>query len=157
MQTIDPKLQDAVWSRVHGTSQAPDCGCAGVPAEELLQWMQEAKDACAIYRYLAGKACSREAGELRKMAADQACHFRKLHTMYYLLTGQCIHLTAARPDCTACLSESLRTAYQAEQCRKQRYAAAADRWPAMADEFLCMADDAEFHSCRIRAMLCRRL
>ena len=158
MQSIDPKLQSAVWSRVQGTPCPEEAAKGGVvSAEEVLQWMQDERDGCAVLQYLAGKACGKEAAQLRQMAARRACHYRKLHTMYYLLTGQCVHLTAAQPDCTACLSEALRTAYQEERQRKQRYEQAADRWPAMADEFYRMAADDDCNSRRIRAMLCNRL
>ena len=156
MQPIDPNLQSAVWSRVMGTVTESG-GETAVTAEELLNWMQGEKDKCAVYRYLAGKACGREAAALRQMAADEACHFKKLHTMYYLLTGQCAALQAARPDCTACLSQSLRSAYQAERQDQLRYQKAADRWPAMADEFYAMSDDEDRHSRCIRSMLCSRL
>ena len=156
MQTIDPNLQNAVWSRVMGT--APDqSGETAITAEELLRWMQGEKDGCAAYRYLACKACGKEAAMLRQMAADEACHFKKLHTMYYLLTGQCAALQAARPDCTACLSQSLRTAYQGERHDQIQYQKAADRWPAMADEFYAMSADEDRHSRCIRSMICNRL
>ena len=156
MQTIDPNLQSAVWGRVMGT--APDqSGETAVTAEELLTWMQAEKDDCAAYRYLACKTCGKEAAVLRQMAADEACHFKKLHTMYYLLTGQCAAIQAARPDCTACLSQSLRAADQDERQDQLRFQKAADRWPAMADEFYAMSADEDRHSRCIRAMICNRL
>lgn len=156
MQTIDPNLQSAVWGRVMGT--APEqSGETAITAEELLTWMQEEKDGCAVYRYLACKACGKEAATLRQMAADEACHFKKLHTMYYLLTGQCVAIQAARPDCTACLSQSLRAAYQGERQHQLRYQKAADRWPAMADEFYSMSAVEDGHSRSIRSMICSRL
>ena len=156
MQSIDPNLQSAVWGRVMGTAPETE-GETAITAEELLNWMQGEKDGCAAYRYLACKARGKDAEALRQMAADEACHFKKLHTMYYLLTGQCVAIQANRPDCTACLSQSLRSAYQGERQDQLRYQKAAERWPAMADEFYAISADEDRHSRRIRSMICSRL
>ena len=157
MESIDPKLQSAVWNRVLGTEQNAQEGETAVTAEELLAWMQVEKDACARYRYLACKTCGRESVQLRRMAETELCHFRKLHAMYYLLTGSCVQLQAARAGCTTCVSESLRAAYQGERQAKRIYEQAAERWPAMADAFYTMAADEDCHSKQIRTMICQRL
>lgn len=157
MQPIDPKLQSEVWSRVKG-SGAPECaGETVMTAEEVLCMMQNEKNDCAVYRYLATKACGRDAQELRRIAADEACHFKKLHAMYFLLTGKCVCLPSEKPECTACLTEALRARYAGERKGAMEYQKAAERWPAMADEFYCMAEDEDCHSKYIRSMICRRL
>ena len=157
METIDPKLQSAVWNRVLGAEQDAQEGETVVTAEEVLAWMQVEKDACARYRYLSCKTCGQESAQLRKMAETELCHFRKLHAMYYLLTGHCVQVQAARAECTTCVSEALRAAYQGERQAKRLYEQAAERWPAMADEFYTMAADEDCHSKHIRSMICKRL
>ena len=57
METIDPKLQSAVWNRVLGAEQDAQEGETVVTAEEVLAWMQVEKDAWARYRYLSCKTC----------------------------------------------------------------------------------------------------
>ena len=159
MQPIDPKLQCDVWNRVRNTGADPEQPAppAAICETELLQMMQAEKNDCAAYRYLACKACGKDAAILRQIAADEACHFKKLHGMYFLLTGKCVCLPPDQPDCTACLTEALRSHYEGERKGAAAYEAAAGRWPAMADEFYCMAEDETCHSKLIRSMICRRL
>ena len=172
MQPIDPKLQNEVWSRVMGANQpatAADTVSDTVPEQpaetetapltdaELLTRMQHEKNDCATYRYLSCKACGCDARTLRQIADDEACHFKKLHAMYFLLTGKCVCLSPEKPDCTACLTDALRARYEGELAAAAQYEADARRWPDMADEFLCMAADETRHSKCVRAMICRRL
>lgn len=162
MQPIDPKLQSAVWGRVMAGCPAAGGGMqpAGretIPAEEVLQMMQMEKNDCAVYRYLACRACGSEARTLRQMADDKACHVQKLHAMYFLETGKCVCLQPEKPDCTACLTEALRGRYETARKTADLYEKAAERWPDMSDEFLCMAADETRHSKCIRSMICRRL
>lgn len=130
---------------------------AVLSAEELLERMQHEKNDCAAYRYLCCKACGCDARTLRQMADDEACHFKKLHAMYFLITGKCVCLPPEKPDCTACLTDALRARYEGELAAAAQYEADARRWPDMADEFLCMAADETRHSKCVRAMICRRL
>lgn len=168
MESIDPKLQNDVWRRVMGTAEAPAVPEAPaapeapetpsiLTAEELLTRMQQEKNDCATYRYLACKTCGCDARTLRQLADDEACHFKKLHAMYFLRTGKCVCLPPEKPDCTACLTDALRARYQGELAAAALYEDDARRWPDMADEFYCMAADEVRHSRCVRAMICRRV
>ena len=76
---------------------------------------------------------------------------------YFLETGKCVCLQPEKPDCTACLTEALRGRYETARKTADLYEKAAERWPDMSDEFLCMAADETRHSKCIRSMICRRL
>lgn len=162
MQSIDPKLQNAVWNRVMSANPEAAPAAAGTPefpisAPELLDMMQDEKNDSAAYRYLSCKACGCDAKTLRSISEEEACHFKKLHAMYFLVTGKCICMQAEKPDCTACLTEALRTHYSGELKGAAVYEDAAKRWPDMADEFRSMAGDETCHSKQMRAMICHRL
>lgn len=181
MKPIDPQLQSAVWSRVmagcHEGAPMPAAASAAkehcasspraaeqvagiqadFPVADLLDMMQGEINDCAVYRYLSCKACGRDAKTLMNMADEKACHFQKLHTMYFLLTGKCISLKPVQPNCVSCLTDELRIRYQEELKAAAWYEAAAKRWPAMADEFCCMAAEETRQTKYLRSMICHRL
>lgn len=163
MNSIDPKLQSAVWNRVMSGCSGTVSQEAAAPAQgalsarELLDMMQGEKNDCAVYRYFSRKACGRDARTFQAMADVKACHFQKLHTMYFLVAGECASLQAARPNCTTCMAEELRIRYNEELKAAAWYEAAAKRWPAMADEFRCMAAETMQMTREIRSMICRLL
>ncbi len=157
MRSIDPALQSAVWARVTGTACQAGAPAGPLTAQELLSLMQYEKNDCAAYRSYARMAGGRDAQLLCRIAADEADHYRRLHAMYFLLTGKCACLQAEKPSCTACLTEALRSAYALERRAAETYEKAARRWPEMADELTRIADDEARHARELRALICRRL
>lgn len=164
MQCMDSTMQKAVWARVMATGdEAQNCPTpppqcpACITAQELLALMQDEKNDCATYRYLSCKSCGAEAKALKELSQEEACHFKKLHALYYILTGQCVCLDPAKPACTACLAVSLRERYEAELAGARAYEEAAAKWPDMAAEFRCLAEDERAHSRKLVCLLQYRL
>lgn len=165
MQPIDPMMQQAVWNRVMAGDRGavetcptapPQCP-ATITEEELLELMQDEKNDCATYRYLSCKSSGAEAKTLKELSAEEAGHFKKLHALYYILTGQCVCLEPAKPACTACLAVSLRERYEGELAGARAYEEAAVKWPDMAHVFHCLAADERAHSQKIVCLLQYRL
>lgn len=170
MNSIDSNLQNTVWNRVMsgcGESECTQCAqhtqCAqdtrqdSMQTGDLLDMMQGEKNDSAVYRYLSSRVSGRDSRTFLSMAEDKACHFRKLQTQYFLMTGECAQIRAERPNCVSCLTDELRIRYHEEMKVVDWYEDAAKRWPDMKDAFCCMAEKARQHVCAIREMLDRRL
>jgi len=162
MQPIDPKLNEEVWSRVMA-GQAGGTGTAAAAADtqeqraaKMLELMQDERDDAATYRYLARRVCGAEARALQAISDEEACHYRKLGAMYFLLTGKCANLLPTQPECVSCQADALRGRFQAELNGSKAYEAVAQECTPMAQEFHALAADELRHSRIILSLLeCR--
>lgn len=111
-------------------AQADPC-CMGTAAAELLDvltgFVEEELADCRHYTAFARQAPPAARQILRRLAAEEAEHARRLMAAYYLITGKCYqpHISCDRvyigPYCPA-----LRERYHAEACGGFNYIRAAD-------------------------------
>ena len=82
MDPYDKEKTREIWKRVLGEDAAP----AEIDAAALRQMIGEEKTAVCIYRALAKRGCGGET--LRRIAAEELAHSRRLEAVYFLWTGR---------------------------------------------------------------------
>ena len=152
---------DAVWQRVRGASDGncPAPNTAGQrsgmdESERLRRFMDgEACDA----RFYAALACrcpgtSRQA--LLRIAADEACHLKRLRARYFLLTGAAYTPPEACPLIVT-TPDALRGKHADEREGAAAYRAAAEQTPdqELKDTYLCLSQDEARHARTIVCLL----
>ena len=144
-------------------AEADPC-CMGSAAAEMLEvlggFTEQALADRRCYLALVQQAPAWARQRLREMAAEQACHARRLMAVHYLITGECYrpvvrceHLYVGR-WCPA-----LRQRYHEEACNGFNYARAADGTTdiCLAQILSSMSTDAYRHAGELLGMLERSL
>ena len=142
MDVIDQNKAQRVWSRVMNSpvsaeptgsgAEAAECG-GRLTAERVMALVKDEKEACAAYRYLAGRVGGCTKKLLLQMAEEERCHARKLAAYYFLLTGKKACTGPGRPPCVTCVNETLRQFYRKELEDARNYG----RLAKLADERAC--------------------
>ena len=116
---IDHKREEAVWKRVMEVSaQAPECCKAKEQAELTAGQVKEllCKELADIGTYETLAGCVR--ADLRRkllwLSQRERCHYARLETVYYLMTGKKPCLDQPKRLCIVCLGEELRSRYARE-------------------------------------------
>ena len=152
MDVIDQNKAQRVWSRVmnspvsaepatSGSEAAADCG--RMTAEQVMGLIRDEQDACAAYRYLAGRVPGCAKKQLLQMAEEEHCHARKLAAYYFLLTGRKACLKPGKQPCVTCVNETLRQLYRKELEDARNYG----RLAKLADERACTFETMSRQEC----------
>lgn len=166
-QTVEQKR--GIWQRVNPTLQpypaeadAVNVCCMGVNAREDVEVIrgfieEELADrrsylACAN---LAPTPGARQA--MRRLAAEEGGHARKLMGVYYLVTGQ-VYRPAVSSGCERCPGswrELLRLRYHQESCGGLNYRRAGDEATdeCLGEVFLALSRDEYRHARQLLALL----
>ena len=78
---------------------------------------------------------------LQKMAREEACHARKLETVYFLWTGECADVSVGDLPCYRCAAELLRAMHRAKLEAAAAYRQAAEELPEYRCLFLALAEE----------------
>lgn len=145
MQTIDPKQEQRVWSRV--LQADPQARNEPIPrpttlAQELLAGYEAERKACAEYRVMASRAGGCAKKTLMALASEASCDAKTFGALYFLATGArpCAERICIEPVCDLC--SALRERHGAEMRAAETYAKIAERM------------DGE--NCRVRAIAQRK-
>lgn len=137
-QTVEQKR--AIWQRVNPTLQpypaeadAVNVCCMGVNAREDVEviqgFIEEELADRRSYLACAGMAPNAAARQvMRRLAAEEGGHARKLMGVYYLVTGQvyCPAVSGGGEKCPGSWRELLRLRYHQESCGGLNYRRAGD-------------------------------
>lgn len=159
MEKIDPKKARAVWQRVMEAKHRrppmpprppvpPQPPAPEEPSqEELRQWLAEIAALVRGYRSMnAGRFTPR----LRRMAAEEQAHYRRLAALYFRLYGWRPEvLSGAAPGSRG----GLRQTYEAEQRAVRQWKEAAARYPSQRALFESFARDDRRHAAQIGRIL----
>ena len=143
MDPYDSVAVSAVWQRVHASRENDDLE---QELTEAIGFELRAKSA-----YLAMAKCS---GNMlfRQLAAQEACHAKKLSALYYLL----FECTPCKPQqCPPRIDNfcsALREAYRGEQLAVERYERLANTYPAHREFFCALAKQEKEHACHIHRL-----
>lgn len=155
--------EEAVWKRVmEASEEAPVCKPAPkrdsclTPCQVMELLEQELMDACT-YRTLAGRVKRDVRRCLLQLAEEERGHYRKLETVYYLMTGSRPCPDRPKVPCVACINEELRKRYGEEMEAAERYRCLAECAGSFAGVFHCLSRDEERHGQRILWLLQRCL
>ena len=153
MQSIDPKQEQRVWSRVLQTDVRANPEPLPRPttlAQELLAGYEAERNACAKYRAMAACACGCTKKTLLCLADEAACDAKTFGALYFLQTGvrPCAEKIAAEPVCDLCCA--LRERYSAEMQAAETYQKIAER---MGKENCRVAIIAERKACTAQRLL----
>lgn len=162
MERIDPKKAQAVWQRVMEARR----GRPPIPPrppqeerpprreepsrEELRQWLAEIMALSRGYRRMNG---GRFTPLLRRMAAEEQGHYRRLAALYFRLYGRRPEVLSGAAPGRRSLAADLRDAYGAEQSAVRQWREAAQRYPAYRELFEQFARDDRRHADQIARIM----
>ncbi|MBE6984169.1 MAG: hypothetical protein E7434_00890 [Ruminococcaceae bacterium] len=143
MNPYDSQAVSAVWQRVR---QGREVDALEQALSEAIALEHRAQNA-----YLAMARCGHGA-LLRSLAAQEACHARKLSALYYLLF-ECPPCPQRQcPPKIDDFCEAVRQAYQGELMARQRYGRLAKSYPEHRELFCCIAKQEKQHACRLQQL-----
>ena len=143
--------ESEVWQRVMAASAEAPAACKPkgpntLTAEQVMELLcDELSDACT-YDVLAGRVRGQAQQKLRELARSERRHYGKLEAVYYLMTGKKPCPDRPKPPCVACMTEELRSRYQAEVTGAGRYKCLAERAGSFQKTFLELACEEEHHA-----------
>ena len=147
MDPYDKEKTREIWKRVLGEDAAP----AEIDAAALRQMIGEEKTAVCIYRALAKRGCRSET--MRRIAAEELAHSRRLEALYFLWTGRRSGTVSAKLPRFSSLQDAFRHQHQAELAAAEGYRRAAAALPAHRELLLEIAGDEECHAQRLFRLL----
>ncbi|MFI3313831.1 MAG: hypothetical protein R3Y62_08090 [Eubacteriales bacterium] len=137
MEQIDPRISQAVWSRVLGTSaEAPK-----TLSELLTEYTIAACRSQSLYRQIAMTSTGglvRSAQGLYQLSTSQV---RRLTAMYFLVQGATLPGQPRQGHPTDCLTKTLQRQYQTGQERFSEYRTSAHTYPEFSTFFNHLADE----------------
>ncbi|MBQ5748960.1 MAG: hypothetical protein IIV87_02260 [Oscillospiraceae bacterium] len=143
MQSIDPKQEQRVWSRVMQadpqTFQEPTPRPTTL-AQQLLDGYEAERKACAQYRAMASCACGCTRKTLQSLAAEASCDAKTFAALYFLSTSvrPCGEMIHQEPVCDLCCG--LRERYSAEMQAAETYQKIAERMGKENCRVKCIAE-----------------
>lgn len=168
-QTLEQKR--AVWQRVNPTlqpyppeenTQSANVCCMGADAQQDIDvirgFIEEELSDRRSYLACAGQAPSPGARQMmRRLAAEEGGHARKLMGVYFLVTGQTYRTSVALPvpPCPCTWPELLRLRYHEESCGGLNYRRSSDETtdPCLSEIFLELSRDEYRHARHILSLL----
>lgn len=139
MENIDPRLEQRVWSRVHG-EPAPQPDHQTLPALIAAE-----SEAAAMYRHLAERLPSRHRQTLLRMAREEETHRNILLGMHRLMTGHHYAPPKTVPPARSPFIAALRRCYTGELRSIAAYEARVED-PEYGTIFARMANEEIEHS-----------
>ena len=153
---VDHKREEAVWKRVMEVSaQAPEC-CkikdrADLTAEQVKELLCKELADAATYEALAARVQGTIRRKLLFLAQRERCHYARLETVYYLMTGKTPCPDQPKRPCIACTNEELRSRYAEEVKGGETYHRLAEKSGSFANVFHELGAEEESHA---HAVLC---
>ena len=143
MQSIDPKQEQRVWSRV--LQADPQAQGEPIPrpttlAQELLTGFAAERKACAEYRAMAACASGCTKKTLMCLANEASCDAKTFGALYFLSTGvrPCAEQICFEPVCDLCCA--LRERQMAEFAAAATYRKIAERMGEQNCRVMCIAE-----------------
>lgn len=155
-QSMDPKQEQRVWSRVM-SAQAARCPqepevCRRLEQKDIPVFDESAAmelyaaqcSAAMTYRCLAemARGCARQA--LVRLAESRRCDGKRLSALYFVMAGLKACPDRPKLPCVSCLNEALRQAYREERCTAELYS----RYAANAGEYACTLEQLGENACK---------
>ena len=154
---MNNKREAEVWQRVMAASA--ECPMpagkmeSGLTAPQVMELLEdELADSCT-YRTLAMRVKKDLRRCLLRLAQEEWQHYRKLETVYYLMTGHRPCPDRPKAPCVACLNEELRKRYQEEVAGAEKYRCLAEKAGSFASVFHCLGHEEERHSRTVLELL----
>ena len=148
---MDQTREQEVWKRVMEVSaQAPACCKAPkhetVTAQQVMELLLAERDDSCTYRALADRVRTAARQKLVWLARQESEHYKKLETVYYLMTGKKPCPDRPKRPCIACVSEELRSRYHEEVKGAQTYHRLAEKAGSFDAVFHALGHEEEQHA-----------
>ena len=135
MDPYDKEKTRQIWKRVLGEECSEARATDSARLRELIAAEKTAARVLAAWsRCICGET-------LQRIAREEACHARKLETVYFLWTGECADVCIGDLPCYGCAAELLRAMHRAKLEAAASYRQAAEELPEYRCLFLALAEE----------------